>query len=118
MWDPPFAAVRCLVIASVNMRRRILTSLGTALLATAISTDAFAQRGRSSNGGGSSPANGNTGGGSVAAVPEIAIASGASALALLAGGLLVLRDRRRHRTATGSNAPLARFKRHPPPFQP
>ena len=105
------------------MRRLILTIWGTALLVTAISADAFAQRGRASNdngngrgnsyangntdfaergrgrndnGRGNSHANGNTGGGNVSAAPEIAVASGASALALLAGGLLVLRGRRRH----------------------
>ena len=89
------------------MRRRILTILGAALLVTAISADAFAQRGRGSddnngrhngrnNGRGNSDANENIGSGSVPAVPEIALATGAGALALLAGGLLVLRGRRRH----------------------
>jgi hypothetical protein len=88
------------------MRRRILTILGTALLVTAISADAFAQRGRGSddnngrrngrdNGRGNPDAN-DTGGGSVPGVPEIALPAGAGALALLAGGLLVLRGRRRH----------------------
>jgi hypothetical protein len=80
------------------MRRRILTILGTALVVTAISADAFAQRGQGSdpnNGRGNSDGNGKTGGGSVPAVPEIALATGAGGLALLAGGLLVLRGRRR-----------------------
>jgi hypothetical protein len=85
------------------MGRRILTILGAALLVTAISADAFAQRGRGSNGNngqnngpGNSNPDGNTGGGSVPGVPEIALPAGAGALALLAGGLLVLRGRRRH----------------------
>ena len=85
------------------MRRRIPTILGAALLVTAISADAFAQRGRGSddnngrhNGRGNPDASGNPGAGSVPAVPEIALATGAGALALLAGGLLVLRGRRRH----------------------
>jgi hypothetical protein len=96
------------------MRRQILTILGTALLVTAMSADAFAQpggggngnngqnngrhNGWNGNGSGNDNGNGNGNGnrrqGEAPAVPEIALASGASALALLACGLLVLRGRR------------------------
>jgi hypothetical protein len=94
------------LIRSVTMGRQILTILGTALLVTATSADAFAQPGGGGNGNngqnngrhngwnGNGNENGNRRQGGAPAVPEIALASGASALALLAGGLLVLRGRR------------------------
>jgi hypothetical protein len=88
------------------MRRQILIILGTALLVTAMSADAVAQPGGGGNGNngqnngrhngwnGNGNGNGNRRQGGAPAVPEIALASGASALALLACGLLVLRGRR------------------------
>jgi hypothetical protein len=88
------------------MGRRILSILGAAVLVTVITGDAFGQRGQGGNGNNgqnngrqngrsNGDGNGNGNAESVPAVPEIAIASGAGALALLAGGLLVLRGRRR-----------------------